>query len=396
MEYERWNRDWARNARDSASFAPEYESYIRQIEPAHGNDPGLIFARDFTKQVEELHGTGGQFAKALLARLSDRPDLQREYLSGAVPQSPPVGTFKPGGEEAVKEWIDDDRIANGIKPRYRPIAGAFDTPPVLRANADAPATPAEPDPSNLLEYGANYGLPEDWALAQQPPHAPDQPNPRPTASPPELGTDTRQDGRTEPPSAPTLGELDPNQMAPVPKPPVADAPAKPPERPQRPASRPDPKTLPSDQLEVRLRNAQSELDMRTKSLNEAAQALEQASQARQTKEAERGQGIVVNAIKGAISGVASAEIRRKTLPHELRPVGRQRIGDMGRGGAKGSVGAMTPDSVHMTSDLAALRADEQAALEEQNRRLEAVREWLEWRDELLNEREARRRIRPDQ
>jgi hypothetical protein len=90
-------------------------------------------------------------------------------MGGAVPQSPPIGTFKPGGEDAVKEWIDDDRIANGIKPRYRPLAAAFDTPPVLRANANAPATPADPDPNNLLEYGQNFGYAGDGgggALAQ--------------------------------------------------------------------------------------------------------------------------------------------------------------------------------------------------------------------------------------
>jgi hypothetical protein len=69
MDYERWNRDWAWNAQDPASYAQEYENYIRASDKDHGNDPGLIFARDFTKQVEELHGTGGQFAKALLARL---------------------------------------------------------------------------------------------------------------------------------------------------------------------------------------------------------------------------------------------------------------------------------------------------------------------------------------
>jgi murein DD-endopeptidase MepM/ murein hydrolase activator NlpD len=104
-------------------------------------------------------------------------------MGGAVPQSPPIGTFKPGGEDAVKEWIDDDRIANGIKPRYRPLAAAFDTPPVLRANANAPATPADPDPNNLLEYGQNYGYLGDETPPQQIAQAP-APQPPPAPAPP--------------------------------------------------------------------------------------------------------------------------------------------------------------------------------------------------------------------
>ncbi|MFM7344060.1 MAG: hypothetical protein ACKO1J_01655, partial [Tagaea sp.] len=84
FDYERWNSDWARNATDPASFAPEYESYIRQSDSTHGHDPGLIYARDFAQKVEKRRGKGGEFVQSLLARLSDRPDLQRAFLGGEV------------------------------------------------------------------------------------------------------------------------------------------------------------------------------------------------------------------------------------------------------------------------------------------------------------------------
>ncbi len=206
FEYARWNRDWARNAHDSASFAKEYETYIRDPDETHGHDPGLVFARDFTRQVEALHGNGGAFAKKLLNLLDDRPDLQREYLGGPVPTSPPVGTFKPGGLARVQQWIDDDRVANGVAPRYR--AAAPEVAPIQRVASTAPAAP---DPKNLLEYGQNFGLPEDWALAQQPPHQPDLPNPRPAE------THAREVPATQTPQDPTndggaVEFFDPNEM----------------------------------------------------------------------------------------------------------------------------------------------------------------------------------------
>ncbi|MCM0022135.1 MAG: hypothetical protein NBV67_19260, partial [Tagaea sp.] len=101
----------------------------------------------------------------------DRPDLQREYLGGEVPKAPPIGTFKPGGEERVKKFIDDDRVANGLPPRYAiPIStNTRNTAPALPTSSRAaPATQDTPDPKNLLEYGPNFGLPEDGAPAQTP------------------------------------------------------------------------------------------------------------------------------------------------------------------------------------------------------------------------------------
>ncbi|MCM0022199.1 MAG: hypothetical protein NBV67_19585 [Tagaea sp.] len=154
MEYERWNRDWARGSGDDPKgLAPEYESYIRDIDEKHGHDPGLIFARDLTQQVEKYHGNGGELAKELATRLVDRPDLQREYLGGEVPKAPPIGTFKPGGEEGVKAWIDQDRIANGLKPRYA-------VPVAERAQAPAPQSTTTAQPTATPRRGP------------QPPHAP--------------------------------------------------------------------------------------------------------------------------------------------------------------------------------------------------------------------------------
>jgi hypothetical protein len=78
MEFERWNRDWARGSgNDPKGLAREYEGYIRDLDKDHGHDPGLIFARDLTQQVEKYHGRGSDLAKQFVTLLADRPDLQR-------------------------------------------------------------------------------------------------------------------------------------------------------------------------------------------------------------------------------------------------------------------------------------------------------------------------------
>jgi hypothetical protein len=87
MEYERWNRDWARGSGDDPKgLAREYETYIRDLDKDHGHDPGLIFARDLTQQVEKYHGTGSDLAKQLVTLLADRPDLQRQRNRTAIRQ----------------------------------------------------------------------------------------------------------------------------------------------------------------------------------------------------------------------------------------------------------------------------------------------------------------------
>ena len=238
MEFERWNREWARGSgNDPTSLAPEYDSYIRDLDAEHGHDPGLIFARDLVQQVGKFHGdaNGAELAKALAVRLSDRPDLQRELLGGEIPKAPPIGMFKPGGEERIKAWIDQDRIANGVAPRYTPAQSDV---PVLRTSSRAgsasqDAAQGQPDPANLLEYGPNFGLPEDWALAQQPPHEPDQPNPRPVDPPSQSDSQGKPDDKPEASRAPSAGEVDPNQMTPVPKPEVAPVPPPPALAPER-------------------------------------------------------------------------------------------------------------------------------------------------------------------
>jgi hypothetical protein len=201
FDFERWNREWARGSGHvPESLAPEYEGYIRDLHEEHGHDAGLIFARDLTNQVEHYHDNGGALAKRLATLLSDRPDLQREFLGGEVPKAPPVGTFKDGGEARVKAWIDQDRVAKGFKPKFT-TATQNDAPVLRTASGAQPAPDAQPDPKNLLEYGPNFGLPEDWALEQQPPHAPDQPNPRPVDPPAQSESEKAPDREPEPPKA---------------------------------------------------------------------------------------------------------------------------------------------------------------------------------------------------
>jgi hypothetical protein len=198
MEYERWNRDWARGSGDNPkSLAPEYESYIRQIDPKEGHDPGLIFARDIVEQVGKYHGqaNGAELAKHLAVRLSDRPDLQQQLLGGPVPTSPPIGTFKDGTGDGAKAWIDNDRVANGLPPKFGKQA------PVQRLSARAaPASNAEPDPKNLLEYGPNSGLPEDEATPPSPmPETDERPLTRDDLSPTALAIQQgRENSRREP------------------------------------------------------------------------------------------------------------------------------------------------------------------------------------------------------
>jgi hypothetical protein len=174
MEFERWNRDWARGSgNDPKGLAREYETYIRDLDKDHGHDPGLIFARDLTQQVEKYHGRGSDMAKQFVTLLADRPDLQRQYLGGEVPKAPPVGTFKPGGLDGVKNFIDQDRVANGIAPRYAipAAAQAQDTPQLQRLSSSG-AAPA-PIAANLLEYGQHYGLPQERFQPPESARAPD-------------------------------------------------------------------------------------------------------------------------------------------------------------------------------------------------------------------------------
>jgi hypothetical protein len=168
MEYERWNRDWARGSGDDPKgLAREYEGYIRDLDKDHGHDPGLIFARDLTHQVEKYHGTGSDLAKQFVTLLADRPDLQRQYLGGEVPKAPPIGTFKPGGLEGVRQWIDQDRAANGLAPRYAIPAVARGGEDVTVQRMSARGLPA-PQAHNLFDFAQEMqGLPEDEAPAQQ-------------------------------------------------------------------------------------------------------------------------------------------------------------------------------------------------------------------------------------
>jgi hypothetical protein len=171
MDYERWNRDWARGSgNDPKGLAREYEGYIRDLDKDHGHDPGLIFARDLTQQVEKYHGKGSDLAKQLVTLLADRPDLQRQYLGGEVPVAPPIGTFKPGGEDGVKNFIDQDRAANGIAPRYAIPAVSRGAEDVTVERMSARGLPA-PEAHNLLQLTQEMqGLPEDEALRQQAAH----------------------------------------------------------------------------------------------------------------------------------------------------------------------------------------------------------------------------------
>ncbi|MCM0021921.1 MAG: hypothetical protein NBV67_18190 [Tagaea sp.] len=153
--------------------------------------------------------------------LADRPDLQREYLGGEVPKAPPIGTFKPGGEESVKAWIDQDRVANGLKPRYAvPIStNTRNMAPALPTSSRTePAAQDTPDPKNLLEYGPNFGLPEDEGLRQAAAHDAERarqaaqnqrdgsPPDTPDGQPPTADTPTPAgDGRVPPPPAPVPG-----------------------------------------------------------------------------------------------------------------------------------------------------------------------------------------------
>ncbi|MCM0021617.1 MAG: hypothetical protein NBV67_16615, partial [Tagaea sp.] len=167
MEFERWNRDWARGSGDDPKgLAPEYESYIRDLDKDHGHDPGLIFARDLTQQVEKYHGNGGELAKQFVTLLADRPDLQREYLGGEVPKAPLIGTFKPGGEEGVKKFIDDDRVANGLAPRYAVPAVARGGENVTEQRVSARGLPAS-KPINLFDLAQE--IQESTAAETQPP-----------------------------------------------------------------------------------------------------------------------------------------------------------------------------------------------------------------------------------
>jgi hypothetical protein len=457
MEFERWNREWARGSGHvPESLAPEYEGYIRDLHEEHGHDAGLIFARDLTKQVERYHDNGSALAKRLVTLLSDRPDLQRAYLGGEVPKAPPVGTFKPDGEAGVKAWIDEDRVAKGLKPKFA-IPAAQDDAPVLRTSSGSqPAPDAQPDPKNLLEYGPNFGLPEDWALEQQAAQNEEHArraieatqskahaeNPAPTPPPGEGGAgwhDPNQmnpegshrrrkpdnsrgfedefphpsqhlpDGPPRAPRQPSTGEggagwYDPNQMNPegshrLPKPPKADAVAT---QPERPASRPEPRTRTNQQLEIDLENAQSALDARNVALSQRIQGVHAATAAREAKEAEIKRQFGEDVLKGAVEGAAEAAL--KVTAEDAR---RRRLGTGGRGrgevlrdllfgGIEGAVGASVPPQARHMKELEDLRTKEREALRLQELELVDRRGWLERRDEIVKEREARRNIRPDQ
>jgi hypothetical protein len=103
--------------------------------------------------------------------LADRPDLQRQYLGGPVPVAPPIGTFKPGGEDGVKQFIDQDRAANGIAPRYAiPAVSRGGAEDVTLQRMSARGLPAL-ETHNLLQLTQEMqGLPEDEALRQQAAH----------------------------------------------------------------------------------------------------------------------------------------------------------------------------------------------------------------------------------
>ncbi|MCM0022026.1 MAG: hypothetical protein NBV67_18715, partial [Tagaea sp.] len=392
---------------DPKGLAPEYESYIRDLDKDHGHDPGLIFARDLTQQVEKYHGKGSELAKQFVTLLADRPDLQREYLGGEVPKAPPIGTFKPGGEAGVKAWIDQDRVTNGLKPRYAVPAVARGGENVTEQRVSARGLPAT-EAINLFDLAQEIqGLPEDGAPAQSP-ETEDQPvtrdDLRPNArailegmenSRREPGVQIAMGPGSLPPIAtpsPPKTELDAAADPSIPLPPSAEASAAPA---GRPTSQPDPKTLPGPLLENQLQNAQIALEAQTKEVERTAKALADATRAREAKKAEVELSAVVETTKGAISGIAKAEFERRIRPGGDRIVGRARWLNNSTGAARG-MGKTVPSQLPNQASLIALREAEANAVAEQNRQLETQRLLLARRDELLHEREARRRIRPDQ
>ncbi|MFM7347203.1 MAG: hypothetical protein ACKO1J_17760, partial [Tagaea sp.] len=450
FDYERWNSDWARNATDPASFAPEYESYIRQIEPTHGHDPGLIYARDFAQKVEKRRGKGGEFVQSLLARLADRPDLQREFLGGAVPHHPPQGTFRPGGEAGVKDWIDQDRIANGIAPKFSKAAqtvqavgqiapilanvagavsgaaggtGAADAP----TEGPAPETPQAPEPDyrNLLEYVNNFGFP-----GTEPPQAAQSAASETGADEQPMTYDDLSDtakaiasgvgrSRGEPgvqiamatpgqiPFEP-IREFDVTQLdgawSKLPASPPAQpgaATAKPPptpptEQPPRSTSQHDPRSRTSQQLEIDVQNAQLALDEQNAILQERIDVLGNATAAREGKEAEIRTQFGEDALKGAVQGGAQA------IPEAARKsggggTGRARVLRTFLGGVMdGVVQEAVPPQARLMNELEVLRQNERNAVQLQGQALVERRKRLEYLDEIAKEREARRNVRPDQ
>jgi hypothetical protein len=192
--------------------AREYETYIRDLDKDHGHDPGLIFARDLTKQVEKYHGRGSDLAKQFVTLLADRPDLQRQYLGGEIPKAPPIGIFKPGGEDGVKNFIDQDRAANGLAPRYAiPAVSRGGAEDVTLQRMSARGLP-EPEAHNLLQLTQEMqGTPEDQAFNPIPTPPPRPPAPQPPGAvivpiPQPVPPTTTESGPAGPASGPAFIE----------------------------------------------------------------------------------------------------------------------------------------------------------------------------------------------
>ncbi|MCM0021601.1 MAG: hypothetical protein NBV67_16535, partial [Tagaea sp.] len=345
------------------------------------------FARDLTQQVEKYHGKGGELAKQFVTLLADRPDLQREYLGGEVPKAPPIGTFKPGGEEGVKAWIDQDRVANGLKPRYAIPAVARGGENATEQRVSARGLPAS-KPINLFDLAQEIqGLPEDWAQAQNPPHEPDQPNPRPVDTPVQRTSEKNPDERPEQPLAPTLGEVDPNQMTPVPKPEKPEAPPPPAPAPER-----RPHADVSDQhlraMIASARIADRSEDQKMREMNDRHQILQRQVQAARQQAA-------IDAAQASGAGAATVGSAYLFLKDRFvaPPAGRlsaTTLGGLLKGGAAGAASSAGVSLLEDSRGLGELEAELEKLGEELRHQVKTSQDAKARHDELRRE-EARRR-----
>jgi peptidoglycan hydrolase-like protein with peptidoglycan-binding domain len=124
---ESWVNWTARNRSDLSGASEMLTTYIKNF-----GDDGIVQARDFVEQWDQIKpGQGSDAIRQILALVAD-PSHRERFLGGRLPQMPPYGVLKPGAEQRIAALkggtannIVADKNADDPELVYDPISNTY-------------------------------------------------------------------------------------------------------------------------------------------------------------------------------------------------------------------------------------------------------------------------------
>ena len=220
---ESWVNWTARNRSDLSGASEMLTTYIKNF-----GDDGIVQARDFVEQWDQIKpGQGSDAIRQILALIAD-PWKRERFLGGRLPQMPPYGVLKPGAEQRIAALtgtgannIVAEKDADDPELVYDPVSNTYvwkeskrGAPYVLHAVGDDPARKlASANENTGIEVAQNGAVLSDTnrpvfglRFEMTPPPNTPQPNTLPPESPPRGKIGIDEEGLPPLPQGPGMGQ----------------------------------------------------------------------------------------------------------------------------------------------------------------------------------------------